>query len=46
MFGVGVSPGQPENILEAALANGLAEVREGTDWEEWNALDRFKWRGR
>lgn len=45
MFGIGVSPGQPENILETALVKSLVEVRQSPGREGWNCLDKVKWRG-
>lgn len=46
MFGVGVSHGQLENVLENALVNGLVEDRHSTDREVWNSLDWLTWRER
>lgn len=46
MFGLGVSHGQLENVLEIALVNGLVEGRQSADREVWNGLDRLKWRER
>lgn len=43
MFGVGVSHGQLENVLETALVNGLVEGRQSADGSlEWPGLAQME----